>query len=53
MSGLEYISSAGLRVLLYAGKKLGGSEKITVTNLNETVSEIFEITGFSDIVKVK
>ena len=53
-SELEYISSAGLRVLLSTQKKMtkqGGS--IKVTNINETVSEIFEVTGFADILNIE
>lgn len=48
---LEYISSAGLRVLLSAHKQTGGNMK--VTHVNETVSEILEITGFADILTVE
>ena len=47
---LEYISSAGLRVLLMAVKKLG---KVTVSNASEAVKEIFETTGFDQMVTVK
>lgn len=52
-SNLDYISSAGLRVLLSAQKKMtakGGT--LEVTGVNETVSEIFEVTGFSDILTI-
>lgn len=51
---LEYISSAGLRVLLSAQKtmnKKGGT--MTVTHVNELIGEIFEITGFSDILTIE
>lgn len=51
-STLEYISSAGLRVLLSAQKKMNTQGKMTVTNINETVAEIFEVTGFSDILNI-
>ena len=50
---LEYISSAGLRVLLSAHKtyaKVGG---MTIINVNETVLEIFDVTGFKDILNIK
>ena len=47
---LEYISSAGLRVLLSAQKKMAG--KMTVTHVGETIMEIFEVTGFSDILTI-
>lgn len=50
---LEYISSAGLRVLLSAKKMLGTSGSIIVRNANEVITEVFEITGFSDIVTIE
>jgi len=49
---LEYISSAGLRVLLSAQKAIGGKGTMTVVNVNETIAEIFEVTGFSDILTI-
>jgi len=50
---LEYISSAGLRVLLATAKRLGGSGgSIRICGLNETVNEVFEISGFSVILSV-
>ena len=52
-SGLEYISSAGLRVLLSAQKAVDGSGKMKITNVNETIMEIFDITGFSDILTIE
>jgi anti-anti-sigma factor len=52
-SSLDYISSAGLRVLLVTGKKLGSSGgSMRLCNLNETVDEVFEISGFSTIFNV-
>lgn len=48
---LEYISSAGLRVLLQLAKKQGGS--LTVQNVSSAVYEIFEMTGFTDILNVR
>ncbi|MCR4818800.1 MAG: STAS domain-containing protein [Fretibacterium sp.] len=51
---LDYISSAGLRVLLVAQKNLeknGGS--LTVVGVNEDVKEIFEVTGFDEILNIK
>ena len=50
---LEYISSAGLRVLLSAQKVMNARGKMTVTGVNETILEIFEVTGFSDILKIE
>ena len=52
-SNLEYISSAGLRVLLSAQKKMNKVGKMTVTGVNETVNEVFEVTGFSDILTIE
>ena len=50
---LEYISSAGLRVLLSAQKTMNKQGEMTVTNVNETIMEIFEVTGFSDILNIE
>ena len=48
-----FVSSAGLRVLLAAAKRLGGpGGNLRVCNLNETVNEVFEISGFSTILGV-
>lgn len=49
---LDYISSAGLRVLLSTQKKMNQQGKMKVVNVNETVMEIFEITGFTDILTI-
>jgi len=49
---LEYLSSTGLRVFLMMAKRLG-SEHLLVDNANELVREIFETTGFSDVVTVR
>jgi anti-sigma B factor antagonist len=48
---LAYVSSAGLRVLLTAHKKMKGSMKLT--NVQELVMEVFEMTGFSDILVIE
>ena len=53
LAGLEYISSAGLRVLLSAQKKMGKNGTMAVKNINETIAEIFEVTGFSDILTIE
>lgn len=50
---LDYISSAGLRVLLSAQKTMNGKGKMSVRNVSETVMEIFEVTGFSDILTIE
>jgi len=50
---LEYVSSAGLRVLLSAQKAMNGQGgTLKVVNVNETVMEIFDVTGFSDILTI-
>ena len=49
-AGLEYISSAGLRVILKAQKSMMAKGGMKLVNVNETIMEIFEITGFSDIL---
>ena len=53
LSDLEYISSAGLRVLLAAQKTMMKQGKMVVTHPNEVISEIFEVTGFSDILTIE
>ena len=52
-AGLEYISSAGLRVLLSAQKTMNKQGSMKLKNVNETIMEIFEVTGFSDILTVE
>ena len=50
---LSYISSAGLRVLLKAQKRMNAQGKMTVTGVNEVIMEVFEITGFADILTIE
>ena len=50
--GLEYLSSAGLRVLLGAQKVMNKQGEMTLSGVNETVMEVFEITGFCDILTI-
>lgn len=52
-SDLEYISSAGLRVLLIAIKRMNKQGSMVIRNANEMVKEIFEVTGFSDMVDIE
>ena len=49
---LEYISSAGLRVLLGAQKKMQKIGSMKLTNVREEVMEVFEMTGFADILTI-
>ena len=51
-SKLEYNSSAGLRVLLSAHKAMSGKGGMKVTNVNDIVQEVFEVTGFADILDI-
>ena len=51
--GVDYISSAGLRVLLTAQKKMNVQGHMELVNVNEAVMDIFEMTGFADILEIK
>lgn len=53
LAGLDYISSAGLRVVLSAQKIMNAQGKMIVKNVNEAVMEIFEITGFTDVLTIE
>ena len=50
---LDYISSAGLRVLLSAQKTMNDRGSMKIVHVNETIMEIFEVTGFVDILTIK
>ena len=52
-SNLAYISSAGLRVLLSSHKVMSRKGGMKITHVNEIVGEVFEVTGFSDILTVE
>lgn len=52
-SNLDYISSAGLRVLLSAQKRMNTQGSMKVTNINADIREVFEITGFCDILTIE
>ena len=52
-SDLEYISSAGLRVLLSAQKTMNKQGSMELTGVNDTIMEIFEVTGFNEIMTIK
>ena len=53
VKGMEYISSAGLRVLLSAQKKMQKIGSMKVINVCEEVMEVFEMTGFADILEIE
>ena len=52
-SGLSYLSSAGLRVVLLAQKYMSKHGKMIVKNVNETIMDVFEVTGFTDILTIE
>lgn len=51
--GVDYISSAGLRVLLTAQKKMNAQGHMELRGVSEAVMDIFEMTGFADILVIK
>ena len=52
-AGLDYISSAGLRLLLSARKKMAAQGSMKVVHVNDVVNEVFNITGFCDILTIE
>jgi anti-sigma B factor antagonist len=52
-ASLEYLSSAGLRVLLAAQKVMNKQGEMIIKNVNDTINEIFEVTGFIDILTIE
>ncbi len=53
LAGMEYISSSGLRVLLSAYKVMRSRGGMKITNANELLKEIFDVTGFSDFLSIE
>ena len=53
LAGLSYISSAGLRVLLSAQKRMNVQGTMKVTGVGEIIMEIFDVTGFTDILTIE
>lgn len=50
---VDYVSSAGLRVILFAQKTMNAQGSMVVTNVNNDIMETFELTGFTDILTIK
>ena len=53
MTGLEYVSSAGLRVILKAQKVMNAQGAMKLTSVNDNIMEVFDITGFLDILTIE
>lgn len=53
MANLEYVSSAGLRVILKLHKIMSNQDGLKLIGVNDSVMEVFEITGFSDILNIE
>ena len=53
MTGLEYISSAGLRVILKAQKIMNAQGSMKLVGVNDSIMEVFDITGFLDILTIE
>ncbi|MCR4877021.1 MAG: STAS domain-containing protein [Clostridiales bacterium] len=53
LTDLQYISSAGLRVLLSAHKAMNNKGGMKITHVNEIVREVFDVTGFTDILNIE
>ena len=53
MTSLEYVSSAGLRVILKAQKVMNTQGSMKLTGVNDSIMEVFDITGFLDILTIE
>lgn len=53
LNALDYVSSAGLRVLLSAQKIMNRQGEMTVRNVNDAVMDVFEVTGFVDLLNIE
>ena len=53
LNGLEYVSSAGLRVILKAQKAMNAQGSMKLTGVNDSIMEVFDITGFLDILTIE
>ncbi|MBQ9487695.1 MAG: STAS domain-containing protein [Selenomonadaceae bacterium] len=52
-NGLEYVASAGLRVLLTAQKRMNKQGSMKIRNVSDTVMEVLEMTGFADLMNIE
>ena len=52
-AALDYVSSAGLRVILLAQKTMNKQGEMVIRNVNESINEVFEVTGFIDILTIE
>jgi len=52
IAGVDYVSSAGLRVILFAQKTMNSQGSMSVANVNKDIMETFELTGFLDILNI-
>ena len=52
-AALDYVSSAGLRVILQAQKTMNKQGEMVIRNVNEGINEVFEVTGFIDILTIE
>lgn len=53
MAKVDYVSSAGLRALLYAHQTMEERGTMEIRNINELVAEVFDVTGFTDVLNIK
>ena len=53
LEGVDYVSSAGLRVILFAQKTMNSQGSMKVINVNQDIMETFELTGFTDILNIE
>jgi len=53
LTGLEYISSAGLRILLSSHKKMSGRDGLVLRGVGETVREVLDLTGFLEVLTLE
>lgn len=51
--GMQYVASAGLRVLLTAQKRMNKQGKMKIRNVDDSVMEVFEMTGFADLMDIE